>query len=201
MGLMTMDRRHFLRSASGLAVLNFAAAPSAWASADADAPRLLVVMLRGGMDGLTAVPPVGDPDYEAIRPPIGIRNGLRLDGSFALHPAMKQLHQVWNDGQLAIVHATSFGYTGRSHFEGQDIMQSGMAKPYTSSSGWLGRAMQAAQMGGGVSISIPMPLILRGNDQASTQFPNWMPIASTPVAQASGSPPPAGRPCVPKRTR
>lgn len=181
---MKMDRRHFLRSASGLAALNFAAVPSAWASADADAPRLLVVMLRGGMDGLTAVPPVGDPDYEAIRPTIGIRGGLRLDGSFALHPAMKQLHQIWNDGQLAIVHATGFGYTGRSHFEGQDIMQSGMAKPYTSSSGWLGRAMQAAQAGGGVSISIPMPLILRGNHQASTQFPNWMPIPSEPVAQA-----------------
>ena len=80
---MKMDRRHFLRSASGLAALNLAAVPSAWASADADAPRLLVVMLRGGMDGLTAVPPVGDADYEAIRPTIGIRGGLRLDGSFA----------------------------------------------------------------------------------------------------------------------
>ncbi len=179
-----MDRRHFLRSASGFAALHTAAAPSAWASADTDAPRLLVVMLRGGMDGLTAVPPVGDADYEAIRPTIAVRNGLRLDGSFALHPAMPQLHQLWTEGQLAIVHGTGFAYTGRSHFEGQDLMQSGMTKPYTSATGWLGRAMQRAQVGGGVSISIPMPLILRGNPQASTQFPNWMPIPTPSVAQA-----------------
>lgn len=179
-----MDRRHFLRSSAGLAALNFAAIPSAWSSADAQAPRLLVVMLRGGMDGLAAVPPEGDPHYASIRPTIGIRGGLRLDGSFALHPAMPQMHRLWGDGQLAIVHSTGFAYTGRSHFEGQDIMQSGLARPYTSPSGWLGRAMQAAQVDGGVSISIPMPLILRGNPGASTQFPNWMPVPGHEVAQA-----------------
>lgn len=179
-----MDRRHFLHTAGSLAALNFAAFPTGLARAAETAPRLLVVMLRGGMDGLTAVPPVGDPQYLAIRPTIGIQAGLRLDGSFALHPAMPHLHKLWDEGQLAIVHGTGFAYTGRSHFEGQDLMQSGMAKPYTSASGWVGRAMQVAGVGGGVSISIPMPLILRGNPASSTQFPNWMPLPAAQVAEA-----------------
>lgn len=179
-----IDRRHFLRHTGGLAALSFAARPDAWASTEADAPRLLVVMLRGGMDGLAAVPPVGDSDYAALRPTIAVRDALRLDGAFGLHPAMPQLHRLWAEGQLAIVHSTGFAYTGRSHFEGQDIMQSGMAKPYTSSSGWVGRAMQMAQVGGGVSISIPMPLILRGNPESSTQFPNWMPVPHPLVTEA-----------------
>lgn len=184
MGLTAMDRRHFLRRTGELAALTLAARPSAWASADTQAPRLLVVMLRGGMDGLAAVPPVGDPDYAGLRPTIAVRQTLRLDGSFGLHPALPQLHRLWGEGQLALVHSTGFGYTGRSHFEGQDIMQSGLAKPYTSASGWVGRAMQAAQVGGGVAISIPMPLILRGNPASSTQFPNWMPVPPPLVTEA-----------------
>lgn len=179
-----MDRRRFLQAAGSVATLNFAAFQGAHASSAADAPRLLMVLLRGGMDGLTAVPPVGDAQYASIRPTLVVKGGLRLDGSFALHPAMPLMHQIWNEGQLAIVHSTGFGYTGRSHFEGQDIMQSGMAKPYTSSSGWLGRAMDVARIGGGVSISIPMPLILRGYPDASTQYPNWMPLARPAISEA-----------------
>lgn len=178
-----MQRRQWLKTA-GATALSFAGFESAWANTDSQTPKLLVVLLRGGMDGLAAVPPVGDATYAAIRPTIAVQNSLRLDGSFALHPAFKHLHQLWGQGQLAVVHSTGFSYSGRSHFEGQDLMQTGMAKPYTSASGWLGRAMQVARVGGGVSISIPMPLILRGNPDASTQFPNWMPPLSTPVADA-----------------
>ena len=178
-----MQRRQWLKGA-GAAALSFAGIPSAWANGAATAPRLLVVLLRGGMDGLAAVPPIGDANYAAIRPTIAVQNSLRLDGSFGLHPSLKHLHQLWGQEQLAVVHSTGFAYAGRSHFEGQDVMQSGMPKPYTSASGWLGRAMQVARVAGGVSISIPMPLILRGNPESSTKFPNWMPPLTPNVADA-----------------
>ncbi len=178
-----MQRRQWLKGAgAGFAALSFAGIPSAWANSATNAPRLLVVLLRGGMDGLAAVPPIGDTSYAAIRPTIAVNNSLRLDGSFGLHPSLKHLHQLWGQEQLAVVHSTGFDYAGRSHFEGQDVMQSGMPKPYTSASGWLGRAMQVAGVAGGVSISIPMPLILRGNPESSTKFPNWMPPLTPTVA-------------------
>jgi len=178
-----MQRRQWLKGA-GATALSFAGFAPAWAQRAENAPRLLVVLLRGGMDGLAAVPPIGDATYAAIRPTIAVQNSLRLDGSFGLHPAFKHLHQLWGQQQLAVVHSTGFAYTGRSHFEGQDVMQSGMAKPYTSASGWLGRAMQVARVAGGVSISIPMPLILRGNPESSTKFPNWMPPLPPGVADS-----------------
>jgi uncharacterized protein (DUF1501 family) len=177
-----MQRRAFLQTTSALGALSFAAFQSPFANAQDHAPRILVVLLRGGMDGLTAVAPVGDSIYTRIRPTTAVQQTLRLDGSFGLHPALSHLHSIWSQGQLAIVHSTGFDYSGRSHFEGQDIMQTGMTKPYTSPSGWLGRAMQVANAPGGVAISIPMPLILRGNPDSVTQYPNWMPSLRRDVA-------------------
>lgn len=170
-----MKRRMFLQQGAALTSLSFAGFAPAWGQGQAGKPRLLVVLLRGGMDGLTAVPPVGDSQYNTIRPQIAIQKSLRLNADFGLHPQLEGMHSMWQAGQLAVVHSTGFQYTGRSHFEGQDIMQTGVMKPYTSTSGWIGRAMEQAKVDSGVAISIPMPLILRGHDRATTQFPNWMP--------------------------
>lgn len=173
-----MKRRVFLQRSAALTSLSFAGFASAQDQGHSDKPRLLVVLLRGGMDGLTAVPPVGDSLYNTIRPQIAIQKSLRLNADFGLHPQLEGMHTMWQAGQLAVVHSTGFQYTGRSHFEGQDIMQTGVMKPYASSSGWIGRAMEQAKVDSGVAISIPMPLILRGHDKATTQFPNWMPTLS-----------------------
>ncbi len=170
-----MQRRTFVKGSAGLASLSFAGLPPAWSSPKPDAPRVLFVLLRGGMDGLSAAPPIGDANYAAIRPTVGVRKPLPLNADFGLHPELPGLHRLWQKGQLALVHSTGFQYTGRSHFEGQDIMQTGVMTPYASSSGWVGRAMEQAKVPGGVAISIPMPLLLRGNDRATTEFPNWMP--------------------------
>ena len=171
-----MQRRTFLLKSAGLATLSLTGIPSAWANDSADTPRVLYVLLRGGMDGLTAAPPIGDRDYDQIRPTIGIQKALRLNADFGLHPALGVLHSLWGEGHLAVVHSTGFGYTGRSHFEGQDVMQTGIMTPYAANSGWVGRGMERAAVDSGVAISIPMPLILRGNTRATTDFPNWMPI-------------------------
>ncbi len=176
-----MDRRQFMQTTS--AGMALAAAPRAWSSQDTNG-RLMIVLLRGGMDGLCAAPPIDDADYLRTRPSTAVRSDLALDNGFALHPTLTGLHDFWRANQLAVVHSTGFKYTGRSHFEGQDIMQSGVAKPYASASGWVGRAMTAANTAGGVSISIPMPLILRGNSNATTQFPNWMPTLREGTARS-----------------
>lgn len=174
-------RRRSLLQAGGAVAFSGWPATQALAANGSNAPRLLVVLLRGGMDSLTAVPPLADPLLASLRPSIGIRSTLPLDGSFGLHPRLQALHGMWQQGQMAIVHATGFAYNNRSHFEGQDVMQSGVMKPYGSGTGWLGRGLRAANLPGGVAVSIPMPLILRGDPQATTEFPNWMRPASADI--------------------
>ena len=170
-----MQRRSFIQHTGTTAVLTYAGLPAlAQSRVQDEKTRLLVVLLRGGMDGLTAVVPVADPLLTKIRKSILIQRPLALNDSFALHPRLQNLHKLWGQGQLKIVHSMGFAYTGRSHFEGQDVMQSGIMKPYTSKSGWLGRGLKLANLQGGVAISIPMPLLLKGDDQAATEFPNWM---------------------------
>lgn len=167
-----MQRRHFLGWGATLSLTG----TSAWAANPAPTShrRLLVLMLRGAMDGLTAIPPVGDPRLRELRGNLVPEGLLRGTGFFGVHPVLPTFAELMAQGQAVAVHATGWGYTGRSHFEGQDIMQSGLAKPYASASGWLGRAMDKAQLGAGVAISIPMPLLLRGDARSETQFPSWM---------------------------
>lgn len=174
---MEMKRRHFL---AGGAALSLAGHGPLHAQPAYRGRRLLVILLRGGMDGLTAVPAVGDPQLASLRAGLVPDRPLPLAGIHAMHPRLAQWHRAWTDGQAAVVHATSFAYTGRSHFEGQDIMQSGIVSPYASSTGWLGRAMHASGLGGGVSISIPMPLLLRGHPGSDTRYSTWL---ATPPAR------------------
>src|SRR6058998_3199964 len=92
------------------------------ARAEGRDPRLLVIVLRGALDGLGAVAPVGDPDWIPLR---GDR-ALVLDGKT---PAMPNLHRLYKTGKAAIVHATATPYRERSHFDGQDVLESGISKP------------------------------------------------------------------------
>ena len=171
-----MQRRHFLGAGASLTLVGSPLLVGAQSQTAAYGQRrLLVLMLRGGMDGLCAIPPTGDPRLQALRGNLVPGELLRGNDFFGVHPALPTFASLMAEGQAVAVHATGFGYTGRSHFEGQDIMQSGVTKPYASASGWLGRAMEKAQLGAGVAISIPMPLILRGDSKSETQFPTWMP--------------------------
>lgn len=170
-----MQRRSILKQAISTAALSFSGLPAlAQSSAQDEKSRLLIVMARGAMDGLTAVPPLADPLFPSMRPGIIVQQPWRLTDSFGLHPKMQNLHALWHKDQLKIIHSTGFAYTGRSHFEGQDVMQSGIMKPYAGRTGWVGRALREAKLQGGVAISIPMPLLLKGDEQAETEFPNWM---------------------------
>ena len=145
------------------------------ARAEGRDPRLLVIVLRGALDGLAAVAPVGDPDYAALRGDKILRldgpsPALRLDRFFALNPAMPNLHRLYAAGQASIVHAVATPYRERSHFDGQDVLESGLAAPGATDIGWLNRALSALEPGGRVepgnrkafAVGPVTPLVVRG---------------------------------------
>src|SRR5262249_5987375 len=126
------------------------------ARAEGRDPRFLVVVLRGALDGLALAAPVGDPDWVRLRgdraltldgkPP-----ALPLDSLFALNPAMPNLHRLYKAGEAAIVHAAATPYRERSHFDGQDVLESGYTRPGATDSGWLNRALALMPADGRVS--------------------------------------------------
>ena len=175
----TLTRRASLRWLGGAAAAGLLparlvlAAPAA--AADPDGQRLVVVMLRGALDGLAAVPASGDPDWASLRPPsadvpVAQPPALPLGGMFALHPSLVNLHRWYGQGQLLVLHATATSYRDRSHFDAQQLLESGGTQPFALSTGWLGRALQASGRSG-ISLTAAMPLALRGADAASTWTP------------------------------
>jgi uncharacterized protein (DUF1501 family) len=147
------SRREFLL-ASGV-LFAWAYLPK-MARAEGRDPRLLVVVLRGALDGLAAVAPVGDPDWVALRGdnvlrPDGPTPGLPLNDFFALNPAMPNLHRLYRAGEASIIHAIATPYRDRSHFDGQDVLESGLAAPGTADTGWLNRALVAIEPGGRIA--------------------------------------------------
>jgi len=158
-----VNRRRFLMGmAAGGVGLGWAAGASA-AAADGARP-LLVVVLRGGMDGLAAVPAVGDPDFAQARGAVGEGEvGPRLEGPFALHRSLSPWGELWDDGDLLVAHGVGLPYRGRSHFDAQDMVGSGESRPMRSDTGWLGRALH--RVGGhAVAVGRSVPLLLRGPD-------------------------------------
>jgi len=110
------------------------------ARAEGRDPRLLVMVLRGALDGLAAVAPVGDPEWVRLRGDKALTlqstpAALPLNGFFALNPAMPNLHRMYRAGQATIVHAVASPYRERSHFDGQDVLESGLTKPGSAESG------------------------------------------------------------------
>src|SRR3954469_8842682 len=123
------------------------------ARAEGRDPRLLTIVLRGALDGLASVAPVGDPDWRRLRGEKALTAeshpaALPLDNVFALNPAMPNLHRLYNSGAATIVHAAATPYRERSHFDGQDVLESGLPKPGAVTSGWLNRALGALEPAG-----------------------------------------------------
>ncbi|WP_072506452.1 DUF1501 domain-containing protein [Phaeobacter porticola] len=142
------SRRSFL-TRSGLVGCSLAASPLLTPVSFAAAPwdsRLVVIILRGGMDALDVVQPYGDPAYAGLRSSLlgGPQNGaLDLDGYFALHPALAPLMPLWQAQQLGFVHAVSTPYRNkRSHFDGQDLLEAGTPGLHERRDGWLNRLLQ-----------------------------------------------------------
>lgn len=170
-------RRSLLTAAAALAGARLQVARAA---APGDA-RLVFVLLRGGLDGLSAVPAVGDPSFAEARGVLAqaAEPWLPLPGGpFAMHPLLPQLHALYGQGELAVVHAVGLPYRERSHFDAQQVLESGGSRPYELGTGWLGRAL-AARQGRGVALSTAVPLALRGGPEVDTWAPSALPEPST----------------------
>jgi uncharacterized protein (DUF1501 family) len=162
------------------------------ARAEGRDPRLLVIVLRGALDGLGAVAPVGDPDWIGLRGDRalvldGKTPALPLDAFFALNPAMPNFHRLYKAGQASIVHATATPYRERSHFDGQDVLESGISRPGAIDSGWLNRALLELESGGRVNpgsgralgIGAVTPLVVRGK----APIMSWVPQRLLPASE------------------
>lgn len=183
--LLNTDRRRFLLGAGALAAS--AAIPNALFAHTGGSPRLVVVILRGALDGLAAVPPYGDPDYAglhrelAIAAPGGPDGALPLNSTFGLHPSLAFLHERYAAGELVVFDAVASPYRDRSHFDGQNVLENGLTKPIGTADGWLNRALAAVPRGGGrvgdraVAISQNVPLILRGEASVISKSPQATP--------------------------
>lgn len=150
--------------------------------------RLVLVVLRGGLDGLAAVAPYGDPAYESARrglaqEPPGSGEGLQdLDGFFGLHPMLRALHEHYERGELIAVHAVASPYRKRSHFDAQNVLESGLNTPHESRQGWLNRALPLFGAGGtggagdfAMAIGQSVPLVLRGPEKVGSWAPARLP--------------------------
>jgi uncharacterized protein (DUF1501 family) len=165
---LNLTRREFLK-VSG-ASLFLAGLPLPGFTKDKPPGTISVIMLEGGMDGLTAVPPFGDPNLLKMRKNLTSNNFLKLNSFFGLHPSFQYFAGLMAKNNASVVHATNFPYVLRSHFEGQNLMQGGGLSPFSDTTGWLGRALDLAKVPGR-SLSLDMPLVLRGMSDNDNFYP------------------------------
>jgi uncharacterized protein (DUF1501 family) len=184
---MDHRRRRVLRS--GMAALGVAASGGMFASrvsfagAAAGQRRFVFVLLRGALDGLAAVPPVGDPDYARLRADLALSNATdlhRLDDLFALHPSLDFMADLWKQQQLVVAHAVATPYRERSHFDAQDVLESGALVPHASQSGWLNRALaglpaRSKGQNAGIALGANVPLAMRGPVEVASWSPGTLP--------------------------
>jgi uncharacterized protein (DUF1501 family) len=189
--IMSAAKRRALLLGSG-ALFAWAFAPR-YARAEGRDPRFLTIILRGALDGLATVAPVGDPDWVRLRGDKGLRldgatPALPLDGFFVLNPAMPNLHRLYRAGQAIVVHAVATPYRERSHFDGQDVLESGLPRPGRADSGWLNRALTGLEPDDRVRAGKPLrrayavgpitPLVMRG----PAPVLSWTPARLPPVS-------------------
>ncbi|HEV7607357.1 MAG TPA: DUF1501 domain-containing protein [Steroidobacteraceae bacterium] len=174
-----LSRRSFLETSLFAGAGTIMASRLAFANAPTDA-RFVFVLLRGALDGLSAVPPVGDPEYAGLRGQIALaRSGegaaLPLEGPFALHPSLSFLHRSFAAKELAVLHAVASPYRERSHFDAQNVLESGELRPQGSTSGWINRALMAMPANksreAGVALGANVPLAMRG----AAEVASWSP--------------------------
>lgn len=175
-----MDRRTFLEgtlAATGAWMMGF----SPNTHANNDDLNIFVMLLRGGMDGIATVQPNMELNrLKKIRKSCVIDSTLELDSNFGLHPRLKSFHDMWVKNNAAVVHATGFKYDGRSHFDGQNIMEGGFYKPYAGPDGWLGRAMELKGYSS-LALNLPTPLIAKSSAFSTNYFPSK--FSQAPKAQ------------------
>ena len=167
-----MQRREFLNLGALLAGGALLTSRVAFARTGERRSRFVLIIMRGALDGLAAVPPHGDRDYAALRGEFALRapgeagGALPLDGFFGLHPSLAFLQQCYAARELTVLHALASPYRERSHFDGQDVLENGSPRAHALTTGWLNRALAQApgqaQREAGVALGQNVPLVMRG---------------------------------------
>lgn len=177
-----INRRDLLRHV-GLGATAAMLPGLSFARADTDA-RLVLVILRGAVDGLALVAPYGEGRYQTLRGELAMASPdsgdgvLKLDGLFGLHPAMQGTYELFQQNQALLLHAVASPYRERSHFDGQDVLENGASAAGMRRDGWLNRALEPLGGGIGNEVAIAMsqntPLVLRGENSVTSWAPSQL---------------------------
>jgi uncharacterized protein (DUF1501 family) len=175
-----LPRRQFLAQA-GLAAGLLAVPGIAFAAsgAGAGARRFVFVIQRGAADGLNTLIPYADPAYAKLRGPLAIdpATAIKLDGMFALHPSLVEIGKMYGTGQAAFVHAIASPYRDRSHFDGQNVLETGGTAPYATKDGWLNRlaGMIPKRKDQAIAFAPTVPMALRGPTEVTSYAASGLP--------------------------
>ena len=182
---MSLDRRCFLGAATLLG------APKVLFAQAATERRFIFIIQRGAADGLNIVIPYAEPAYASQRGALAIdaQAALKLDGTFALHPALPKLRELYGAGEASFLHAVASPYRDRSHFDGQNVLETGGRAPYQLKDGWMNRLLSLLPRTGkeAIAFSSAVPMALQGGAEVTTYAPSTLPQANedllTRVAQ------------------
>ena len=178
---MILPRRHFLRFAAAGAGAILVGPHMALATVPGDR-RFVFIIQRGAADGLNIVVPYGDPDYVGLRRELAIdpATAIKLDGHFALNPALPEIARMYGAGQALFVHATASPYRDRSHFDGQNVLETGGTAPYAQKDGWLNRlvGLMPRTRDEAIAFAPTLPPALRGSADVTSFAPSSLPQPS-----------------------
>ncbi len=173
---MSMDRRGFMGAATLLA------APQVLFAQAATERRFVFIIQRGAADGLNIVIPYAEPAYASLRGGLAIdpAAALKLDGTFALHPALPKLRELYAGGEVTFVHAVASAYRDRSHFDAQNVLETGGKLPYQLKDGWMNRLLGMLPRSGkeAIAFSPAVPLAMQGAAAVTTYAPSTLPEAN-----------------------
>ncbi len=198
---LSLSRRGLLGASACLAMWGLM--PRTVSAAGGRDPRLLTVILRGGLDGLALVSPAGDPDLVRLRGRFAVTAsgegaGLPLEGPFVLNPSMPYLHSLYAKREALMLHAVATPYRERSHFDGQDVLESGLGGVGRADNGWLNRALLGLASSGqanpagltaakpkGLAMGAVVPLVMRGQAPVLSWIPQTfgVPLRESTIAR------------------
>ncbi|MGF6532347.1 uncharacterized protein (DUF1501 family) [Paraburkholderia sp. GAS206C] len=175
-----MSRRQFLNFAAAGAGAILVSPHMAFARVETDR-RFVFVIQRGAADGLNIVVPYAEPSYASLRGALAVdpATATKLDGTFALHPSLAETAKMYASGQALFVHAVASPYRDRSHFDGQNVLETGGTSAYQVKDGWLNRlvAMMPATHENAIAFAPTVPMALRGKADVTSYAPSGLPQA------------------------
>lgn len=184
------SRRNFLRSSSAVAGSLLISPRIVFANVETER-RFVFIIQRGAADGLSLIPPHGDPAYGKLRGAFAdsLKSNLRLDGTFALHPSLSNVFDLYTKQEALMVHAVASSYRERSHFDGQNVLETGGTRPYQFKDGWLNRLCKLLPKTAdeAIAFSPTIPVALRGDAEVTSYSPSPLPEAPDDILMRIGT--------------